>query len=297
MAKKWIAETELAIEKNELVTKNVNVPAIVKKYVKEIAPETKINDRAIVRISILIKIFDGFDLEMLNPDELLKWRRGRYKHLHPSSVNRYLSDLQTILKTAERLWKIVVPWKEFNEAKVQLRQMGLLRASRWRDRRVEGDEIERIKACIKSTMPMSDILDFAMITGLRSAEITRIRWDDLDEEKRIVLVRDRKHPTIKDGNDGWIPLLGDAFKIVKRQPRNSEFIFPYRSGSIETAFQRARKEAGVRTLRFHDLRHEAISRMFEKGYKIQEVAIVSGHKSWNSLKRYTNLKPESLHRD
>jgi site-specific recombinase XerD len=64
---------------------------------------------------------------------------------------------------------------------------------------------------------------------------------------------------------------------------------------MTTAFQRARRRAGVDGLRFHDLRHEGISRLFERGMQIQQVALVSGHRSWSMLKRYTNLKPESLH--
>ncbi|MCX4029042.1 tyrosine-type recombinase/integrase [Spartinivicinus sp. SM1973] len=73
-------------------------------------------------------------------------------------------------------------------------------------------------------------------------------------------------------------------------------MFPYNSKSVGAAFTRVVRSLGIHDLRFHDLRHEAASRLFEQGYDIQEVALVTGHKDWNMLRRYTQIKPESLHR-
>ena len=60
-------------------------------------------------------------------------------------------------------------------------------------------------------------------------------------------------------------------------------------------FTEACRELKIPDLHFHDLRHEGTSKLFEEGYDIQEVSLVTGHKRWDNLKRYTNLKPESLH--
>ncbi|MBG7601846.1 MAG: tyrosine-type recombinase/integrase [Gammaproteobacteria bacterium] len=73
-------------------------------------------------------------------------------------------------------------------------------------------------------------------------------------------------------------------------------IFPYLKQSISAAFMRGCIGSRIVDLHFHDLRHHALSILFEQGYSIQEVAIVSGHSSWDMLKRYTHIKPESLHR-
>jgi integrase len=89
-------------------------------------------------------------------------------------------------------------------------------------------------------------------------------------------------------------LLGETWDIVLRQPRG-ERIFPHHSDAVSRAFQRACQACGIVDLHFHDLRHEGASRLFEQGYQIQEVALVTRHRDWKSLKRYTNLKPESLH--
>jgi integrase len=75
------------------------------------------------------------------------------------------------------------------------------------------------------------------------------------------------------------------------QPRGSEYIFPYDPKSVGAAFTRACQLLGIKDLRFHDLRHEATSRLFERGHQIHEVAQFTLNDSWNELKRYANLKP------
>jgi|SRR5665213_1509090 len=77
-------------------------------------------------------------------------------------------------------------------------------------------------------------------------------------------------------------------------PKGSGYIFPYDPNSVSAAFTRACQLLGIKHLRFHDLRHEATSRLFERGYQIHEVAQFSMHDSWNELKRYANLTSENL---
>jgi integrase len=143
---------------------------------------------------------------------------------------------------------------------------------------------------------------FAIATAMRIEEITRIRWNDLDERKRTVIVRDRKDPRHKDGNHQPVPLLAatgyDAWAILKDQGAitgHLDRIFPYDPRSISAAFRRACRELEIDDLRFHDLRHEGTSRLFEAGFTIEQVSLVTGHKDWKMLRRYTNLRPEKLH--
>jgi integrase len=118
----------------------------------------------------------------------------------------------------------------------------------------------------------------------------------------MVIVRDRKDPRRKDGNHQRVPLLRvddlDAWAILEDQryvSGNSERIFPYNSRSVGTAFRRACRELKILDLHFHDLRHEAASRLFEAGFTIEQVALVTGHRDWKMLRRYTHLRPENLH--
>ena len=71
-------------------------------------------------------------------------------------------------------------------------------------------------------------------------------------------------------------------------------VFPYNSKSIGANFTRACRLRGLKDLHFHDLRHEATSRLFERGYDIPEVAQFTLHESWTTLKRYTHLRPEQV---
>ena len=119
--------------------------------------------------------------------------------------------------------------------------------------------------------------------------------------RRIVTVRDRKDPRQKDGNHQKVPLVDltgyDAWELINEQRRTSDStgrVFPHNPRSIGTAFRRACTDLDIEDLHFHDLRHEGTSRLFEAGLKIQEVALVTGHKDWKMLKRYTHLSADSI---
>lgn len=94
----------------------------------------------------------------------------------------------------------------------------------------------------------------------------------------------------KIGNDVWCDLPAEAATILSAMPRNDQRIFPYSTDAISASFTRATKLLGISDLRFHDLCHEGVSRLFEMGLNIPHVAAVSGHKSWVSLRRYTHLR-------
>jgi integrase len=140
---------------------------------------------------------------------------------------------------------------------------------------------------------------------MRRGEIVRATWADLDPDKKLLLIRDRKDPRQKMGNDMWVPLLGGAWDLVQRQKPNpsnsteldpSARIFPVHEQTLSKYFKAGCDALGIPDLHFHDLRHEGISQLFEQGFDIPRVALVSGHKSWANLNRYAQLKPEDLHK-
>ncbi len=154
------------------------------------------------------------------------------------------------------------------------------------------DEIDRLIRYFREraaqAMPMDRVIVFALFSTRRQEEITRIRWDDLDGNR--VLVRDMKNPGQKIGNNVWCDLPPEARAVIDQMPRRRAEIFPFAADTISANFTRACKMLGIDDLRFHDLRHEGISRLFEMGWTIPHVAAVSGHRSWQSLKRYTHLQ-------
>jgi len=181
------------------------------------------------------------------------------------------------------------------EARPMLWYQGLIGSGKVRSRRPTEDELDRIRAHLAPQyLP---VMEFLIITGMRRGEALRIAWEDLDYDKKMVLIRDRKHPRTKKGNHEWIPLLGASWMIATSQPREEgeDRIFPIEPHTLSVAFGLTCKALKIADLRVHDLRHEGISRMFEQGYSTQQVALVSGHKNWNMLRKYTNLKPQDLH--
>lgn len=222
----------------------------------------------------------------------------------PATISVELSYLSELLKLAKPMKGVSPLGDPVAEARPVLRLLKMVGKAKRRDRRPTTEELERLRQYFeegawRSTIPMNDIVDFAIATAKRESEICRVLWSDLDESNRTLLLRDAKHPRKKAGNHKGFPLLGAAWDIVIRQPRKAgeDRIFPYNSKSVGTSFTRACSKLGIEDLHFHDLRHEATSRLFEQGYDIPEVAAVTLHESWNELKRYTQLRPESLHRD
>ncbi|MCU1128940.1 site-specific integrase [Stenotrophomonas maltophilia] len=220
-----------------------------------------------------------------------------------ATMNVELGFLSELLKLAGPMKGVKLASDPVAEARPVLRLLKLVGKSKQRDRRPTAEELQRLHdhfdgSAWRATIPMNDIVAFAILTAKRESEITRLQWSDLDANNRTAMLRDAKHPRAKVGNHRTFPLLGDSWDLVQRQPRiaGEDRIFPFNSKSVGTAFTRACSKLGILDLCFHDLRHEATSQLFEQGYDIPEVAAVTLHRSWNELKRYTQLRPESLHR-
>lgn len=219
------------------------------------------------------------------------------------TVAAQIGYLHEVLKTARGLWHLDVPVTAVQDAKIALSAAGMITKSRTRARRVSNADIKLLCqhfAALRGNTPMCDIVRFCVGTGMRISEVCGLRWSDLNDKDRTIIVRNRKHPSEKLGNDQTIPLLAvkgiDTYKVLIRQPRTTERCFPFNSRSIGTAFQRAVRALKLHDLHLHDLRHEAISRLFEAGYRIEQVALVSGHRDWKMLKRYTHVQARDLHR-
>jgi len=92
-----------------------------------------------------------------------------------------------------------------------------------------------------------------------------------------------------------VPLSTAAFQVLAGLPRQlSGKVWRYGQEGVKYAFPAACRRAGIEDLRFHDLRHEATSRLFEKGFNPMEVSAITGHKTLQMLKRYTHLRAEDL---
>ena len=225
----------------------------------------------------------------------------------PQTVNQDIVFLGIVLKHAVEVWEMPEDGlKAYKKAKPQLMKQQLIGKAQARDRRPTEEELERLLAYFddyatreRAKIPMRAIAEFAVYSGRRISETCRLRWGDVDMEKRLCVVRDLKNPRGK-GFHSAFPLLGRAWEIVMAQPRlttdPSERIFPYVSKSVSAAYTAAKKELGIKGLRLHDSRRECFSRLFEAGYNVPEVQKVSLHRNATMLLNvYTALKPEDLH--
>lgn len=220
----------------------------------------------------------------------------------PATIYHDVAYLRTLLRVTSTAFGFKANVEVINEAVPVLIELGLIAKSKRRTRRPTEKELARLRQGLKkrqehreSRIPFVDILDFSILTCMRIGEVCKITWQDLDVEQAAIMVRDRKDPRKKDGNHLWCPLLGGALDIIQRQPKTCERIFPYNPRSVTAGFQRVRKELGIEDLRYHDLRREGASRLFEMGYSIEEVAQVTGHRSFNTLWNvYTQLYPGKI---
>lgn len=226
-------------------------------------------------------------------------RKRRQNGAGPSTVNGDLIWLRAVYRAARPALNLPVDLQVIADASAYCREQKLIGKSRRRTRRPTEDELTRLTNHFKSRdgrarIPMTDIMWFAIDSTRREDELTQLLWADNNKADMTGVVRDAKHPTAKDGNHRTFKYTPEAWAIVERQPRTGERIFPYVGKSVGAAFTRACKFLGIKDLHFHDLRHEAISRLFEMGYSIQEVAQFSLHESWATLQRYTHLQPKNV---
>jgi integrase len=217
----------------------------------------------------------------------------------PSTAGNDLVWIGVVLRAAKSVDRQAVRPEIVDGAREACRELRLIGKSRRRERRPTDSELEALHGHFqlrdkRSEIPMLDIWHFAITSTRREDEICRLLWKDNDPKTRTGLVRDAKHPFSKDGNHRRFRYTQEGWDIVQRQPKTDARIFPYKPRSVCAAFTRTCQLQGIENLHFHDGRHEAVSRLFEIGYQIEEVALFSLHESWDELKRYSNPRPEKM---
>ena len=248
------------------------------------------------------------NMATLDRERLIRFGRERSaRGCGPVTLGIDIGAIKLVLSHAAAVHGLSVNVEPVDLARIALKRLELVGKGQERDRRPSQEELDALIAFfdgnLRQIAPVGRIIRFAVATAMRQEEICNVRWSDLDSGSRMLLIRDRKDPRHKSGNNQRIPLFAatgyDAWAIVEEQRacRNNadERIFPFNGRSVGTAFRRGCVELNIEDLHFHDLRHEGTSRLFEAGFKIEQVALVTGHKDWKMLRRYTHLKPEALH--
>ena len=217
----------------------------------------------------------------------------------PATVMHNLATIRAILNAARPMFGLETDGDEVAHAIKALGTIGAVSRSQSRSRRVSDEEIarlcaefERIANNPSTIIPMATIVPLAVYLPRRRTELCEMRWEDYSSKSGLVVLRDTKNP--KAPRTETVPVPPLAREIIDSLPVIDERILPYNAESVSAAFERACERLGLVDLRFHDLRHEGISRLFEMGLDIPEVSSISGHMSWSMLKRYTHLKPATV---
>jgi integrase len=295
-ANAWIVRREEELRKpGGLERAGKDDPKLVDVIDRYVAESQKRPGRTKEQVLRTIKNYEIAELKcsQIGSDDLLAFLRSLT--VEPQTRLVYLSHLSAVFAIAKPAWGYPLDHEAMKAAFVVAKRLGVIAKGPSRERRPTLDELDKlmryfgtVKARYPSSVPMQRIVAFAIFSTRRQEEIVTIKWADYEANR--VLVRDLKHPNNKKGNNIWCELVPEASAIIDSMPRRSEWIFPYSADAIGAAFTRACQFLGIDDLRFHDLRHEGISRLFEMGRTIPQVASVSGHRSWQSLQRYTHLR-------
>ncbi|GLQ00097.1 integrase [Methylophaga thalassica] len=290
LAQKWATQVETQMDSKIFISSSLaetyTFQELAERYIREVLPSKKsaIKMESMIRgICTHLGIYTAI---RLTPDVLAGFRDNRLKTVKNETVRKDLLCIKRILDIASKEWGMYLPHGNPVE-KVTIPPQ----PKRGRERRLEQGEIERLLSVAKEYGgELYDIITLAIETAMRRGEIANIRWENIDKKKRIVKLLDTKN-----GDNRVVPLSLTALNVLKTMPRNiTGKVFSLRADSITTAFDRCCKRAKIHDLRFHDLRHEATSRLFEQGLNIMEVSSITGHKDLGMLKRYTHLRAEDL---
>jgi len=279
----------------------LTIEAALDRYLAEIPPTKKpsTQSREVNRIKVVKKSLGKYSLMLLTPEVISKHRDKRLRAgKSANTVRLELALLSNLYTIAIRGWCIGIPANPVSIVRKPTPAAG-------RNRRLRGDEQEQLlEACDAMSNPMvGQVVRLAIYTGMRRGELLGIRCDQVNLGRRTITLTETKN-----GSARTIALTRKAVEVLGRAIDNplrsadTDLVFFGEPGrdrkprpfAVEKAWYAAMEQAGIKRLRFHDLRHEAVSRFVEAGLGDQEVAAISGHKSMQMLKRYTHLRSEDL---
>lgn len=275
------------------------------------SPRTQCTDAG--RLKVLRKHLGAYSLRQLTPTRIAEFRDQRlatpcrrYRNqkvrrnefLSTGTVRQELLLLRHVISVARREWRMGPTSNPFDEIDLPPPCPG-------RNRRLTaGEEMRLCRAFAAYSNPcLGFIFRLALETAMRASEIATLTLDNVDLVARTVLL-----PKTKNQSARTVPLSRQATLILRMavaldgRPADCPFVFfstsptsrPDRPYRFQHAWWRVLSRIGMVGLRFHDLRHEAISRLVEAGLGDLEVAAISGHRGLQMLRRYTHLRTAHL---
>ena len=311
-AQAWAAMVESEIVRGVFVSRTeaeaTSLAEGLERYQDEIVPAKKQSDRERRRVDELIRQLGPLatrPLAGIRGKDIMTYIKDRStRGAGGNTVRLDLALLSHLFNVARTAWGMESLSNPVELVKGQRPKLPLGRTRRL----VGGEEVRLLEAARTYGGEIGPIITWAIETAMRRGEIAAMRWEHLDRKARVLLI-----PETKTGTPRRVPLSSKALQVLDTLPRQIDGrVWSMRPDSISQAFERvvmaartdyeseckqARQKPDAKLfkdLRFHDLRHEATSRLFEKGLNPMEVAAITGHKTLQMLKRYTHLKAEDL---
>ncbi|MGK9338868.1 site-specific integrase [Sinorhizobium meliloti] len=293
-AEKWARDLENQVDRfgaapDTKILETTTLGELLERYQREVSPTKRGSVQEIQRIDVLRRHELAYRTMIgLSQQDIASFRDERLRSVAPSTAVRELAILSHVIEVSIRDWGLPL-----GRNVVKLVRRPVVRNER--KRRLQGDEEQRLlDACAGGKIPFfKTLIILAIETGMRRGEILGLQWSDISHNRRVIALK-----MTKNGSGREVPLSQRAFDALTEwktradpdQPR----LFPMAPGSLEQAWYRLLTRAEVTELRFHDLRHEGVSRLFERGLNVIEVSSISGHKELRMLKRYTHLSADDL---
>jgi integrase len=286
-AVKWAMKTEIELEQgsfNRIDLAGLSVGDLLNRYRQTVVPRKRCHqteDRRLQRLiqdpisNILLSEITSADIAVFRDRRLSDGIR---------TCQYDLSILRHMFRIAIEEWSLPIPENPATKVRKP-------KSNPPRERRLEVHEYELLENGCEDTQSayLWPIICLAIETAMRRGELLALRWEDIDLDEHMAGLR-----MTKNGSPRQVPLTPKAIALLETIPRTSYRVFSASSSALRMAWDRLLKRIGITNLHFHDLRHEAISRFFEMGLSVPEVALISGHKTPSQLFRYTNLRPKDL---
>ena len=289
-AQKWARDREGQIQRqglpeNQARLRSITLKQLMERYRDTIsAHKSWGRNEAFVLNALMRQDFAQVSIVSLDCGTFAQFRDQRVHQVKPGTVNHEMKLLSQIFRVAKSEWgyPIVNPLD------------GLKRPApdNARSRRLQDGELPEVLAAAMRCRNESvgAAIRFAIETAMRRGELLGINWIDWDQKKQTLHI-----PVTKTRTPRTIPLSQNAVQILlNQQGRGLPSPFPLTVEAFRMAWKRLIKRSGITDLHFHDLRHEAITRFFEMGLSVPEVAVISGHKDYRMLARYTHLRAEDI---
>jgi integrase len=258
------------------------------RYLIEIVPAKK----GIRQNSGIVRAWQGTalaqrSLAAIRSSELAAWRDAKLKQVGPQTVLHHLNLLSHLYRVAATDWG----FETLLNPVAKLRKPSIPRG---RERRLQNEEEQRLlDACNRSASTwLGPLVRLALATAMRQGELVSLEWSQVRLPERTILLTDTKNDETRT-----IPLSTTAVRLLSAIARNGgNKVFAVHTGrAVAHAFTKACRHAELFDLRFHDLRHEATSRLFERtDLRDIEIAAITGHKTMEMLKRYAHLRAARL---